>query len=470
MEIQKWKKKKERAELERNKDSMYFACKELAEIYFNSEQYDLALQEYKEMEQISEGCGNRLDVGRANRMIGEVYCEKGEFDKAIRHQMKHLVISRDEGNQVEEQRALATLGRTYFLKAESIADSYSGARELALSEAKKYYIESLGVCNLLSERDVGQKQRMEMVARLFLNIGLVLDSQNQFQTAADYMQKAVNICKKLDLWEDLYRTYSALGAAYHRHSEKNLSIKTYDLALDVAERLSNKMTMMCEVLLLKADVLCDLPDLRGARQALLRAYKLRPPTPSLQVEVEKKLRIVAAMCECEEKLTELAPDSGDSERKKLYEEIGDAAAELNNFKLALTYYHLMLECVEKSGNEKKALIDSYISLAQTYKDDQQHMKALEYFKKELELEVPDSPEACKTLLNIAEVYQALGQRKEMFDTYNQAKLGALRSSDFKLKKSVLSSLHAALLEDNKISEAGMSSHVSKYLEVSTFIE
>lgn len=66
--------------------------------------------------------------------------------------------------------------------------------------------------------------------------------------------QAVSICKKLDLWEDLYRTYSALASVHQKHNEKNHAIKTYDLALNVAERLSNKTQLMCEILLLKSDV------------------------------------------------------------------------------------------------------------------------------------------------------------------------------------------------------------------------
>ena len=42
-----WKKKKERALNEGNLDGLFFACKELAELYFREEKYDLALREYK---------------------------------------------------------------------------------------------------------------------------------------------------------------------------------------------------------------------------------------------------------------------------------------------------------------------------------------------------------------------------------------------------------------------------------------
>lgn len=52
---------------------------------------------------------------------------------------------------------------------------------------------------------------------------------------------------------------------------------------------------------------------------------------------------MAVLCESEKKLADLSPDTDDRGKKKLYEEMGDAAAELNHFKLALMYYHLMLQ-------------------------------------------------------------------------------------------------------------------------------
>lgn len=41
----------------------------------------------------------------------------------------------------------------------------------------------------LTDGDVGSKQRMEMIGRLFLNIGLVLDCQNLCESAIEHMQK-----------------------------------------------------------------------------------------------------------------------------------------------------------------------------------------------------------------------------------------------------------------------------------------
>jgi hypothetical protein len=102
---------------------------------------------------------------------------------------------------------------------------------------------------------------------------------------------------------------------YQRQGDKAKAISTYDQALIIAGRLGNKVQLMCEILPLKAEVnilfciiilyflkyhskvlfhfqiLLDLPDFRGARQTLLRAYKLKSPSPIARKEIERKLRI-----------------------------------------------------------------------------------------------------------------------------------------------------------------------------------
>uniref|UniRef100_A0A023EZT3 Putative ankyrin n=1 Tax=Triatoma infestans TaxID=30076 RepID=A0A023EZT3_TRIIF len=445
MNIQKLKKKKEKALSEGNLNHLFYVCKELAELYFSQEMFKEALQEYKEMERISDANNNKMDIARCNRMIGEVYCEMGDFDKALKHQKKHLKISNEEQDKVEQQRALATIGRTYFLQAESCTELQVSSKDVSLTDAKKYFLQSLSICEQLDDETVGMKQRMEMRLRLFLNLGLVLESQGQLEQAVEHLSKAIMISKKLELWEDLMRTYSALGSVYHKKHESRLALSSYDQAITVAERLSDKALHIATILVLKAEVLLELPDFLGARQALLRAYRQNISSyKSDKLEVEKKLRIVAAMCEVEQSLTNLAPDGDYEERKKLYEDLGDMATEIGSFTTALIYYHLMLECVEKCNKKREALIECYVSLAQTYKDNRQYWKALEYFKKELELEENNPSEACKTNMNIAELYTLMGDTDRTIEHYEKAKINSESAGSDQLKKVVLKCAYNAL--------------------------
>ncbi|KAF6214622.1 hypothetical protein GE061_009365 [Apolygus lucorum] len=436
MDYERWRKKKSKALKDGDLAQLIVCCKELADCNVFHEKYHDALEEYKEMERAAEAMHSEMDVARANRMIGEMYCEMGEFDKAISHQQRHLDIARNQNDKVEQQRALATLGRTYFMMAD-FREGDDQKKTVALGEAKQYFTDSLAMCEQLTDTVVGSKQRMEMRARLFLNLGLVHDCEGHVDSAIDYINKAVLICKKVDLWEDLFKAYVGLGCTYNKNGMKKEAISTFDKATSVAERLSSKVVSLCEVLSHKAEALLDLPDFRGARQALLRAYKLNCPCSAMKKEIEKKLRIVAAMCEVEVKLTDLAPDGQDAERKKLYESLGDMASELRNFEVALTYYTLMLQCVENGGDDPKALIECYVSLAQTYKDAKQYKKAVEYFKKEVALEKGNHEESCKTYLNIAELYHLMDKNSNSMEAYKAARLNAEACDNRKLLKTVL---------------------------------
>lgn len=62
------------------------------------------------------------------------------------------------------------------------------------------------------------------------------------------------ISKKLEFWEELMRTYSALGSVYQKKHASSLALSTFDQAITVAERLSDKAQHIATILILKAEV------------------------------------------------------------------------------------------------------------------------------------------------------------------------------------------------------------------------
>lgn len=108
------------------------------------------------------------------------------------------------------------------------------------------------------------------------------------------------------------------------------------------------------------------------------------------------------MCYTEDKLV---VSSGDNkEMKNLYENMGDCACELKHFSSAIKYYHLMLQYAEKCGISNRELASCYYSLAETYKDNGQFDKAVEYFEKEYDL--------CKTLQDNLNTLSKIADTKE----------------------------------------------------------
>ena len=124
-------------------------------------------------------------------MIGECLCTLEDYENALNHQKQHLQISKQLDNLVEQQRALATIGRTLFLCSEEKNDR---AKQAHLTESLQAYLNSLEVCDLL-EDDVGERELLEMKGRLFLNIGLVYEAQDEMQQAQHFLEQACHTLK-----------------------------------------------------------------------------------------------------------------------------------------------------------------------------------------------------------------------------------------------------------------------------------
>uniref|UniRef100_A0A2H8TJ11 Tonsoku-like protein n=1 Tax=Melanaphis sacchari TaxID=742174 RepID=A0A2H8TJ11_9HEMI len=449
MEERKWLKKKEKALLEDNFENLYYACKELADIYVNKEDYQEALNQYEQCEEAANRCGDETRLGVANRMIGEMYCYLNDFQNAIKHQKLHLKISNSKNDIVEQQRALATLGRTYFLWSETF-DTNEHKKSEALSTSVKYYLKSLEVCNNLG-KEVGTKTLSEMKARLYLNLSLCEESSNELNKSMDYINKAIKLCTDADLNEELCKCYSIKSTLYSKLDNFSKAIACVDQGLQIASRLSNKKFIGTELLCLKAEFLIDINDYQTAKCAMIKAYKLKVPIKNEFEEVIKKLKIIVVMCQVENSLL-LASQIDYEQRRQLNEKLGDACVALKKYSKAIMYYEKMLENSELCGMTDKSLIPCYVSLAQTYKDNKQYYQALEYFYKELNLYSENSIEACKTLLNIADVMESqYDPFDKIWSIYERAKHIAKKNNDGYLQLAAVKGMKC-LAEDRNQSE------------------
>lgn len=140
---------------------------------------------------LNKAAGDQLEVAKAHRMIGETLCSLEDYENALNHQQQHLQISKQLDNLVEQQRALATIGRTLFVWSEQKSDQ---AKQQHLTESLQAYLGSLELCDLL-EDDVGKGELLEMKGRLFLNIGLVYEAQEDMQQAEHFLEQACHILK-----------------------------------------------------------------------------------------------------------------------------------------------------------------------------------------------------------------------------------------------------------------------------------
>lgn len=439
MEERKWLKKKEKALMEDNFENLYYACKELADIYVNQENYQQALSQYEQCKEAANRQGDDTKLGVANRMVGEMFCYLNDFENAIKHQKFHLKISCSKNDIVEQQRALATLGRTHFLRSETFDDSEENKKAEALKTSVKYYVRSLDLCNKLN-KEVGPKTLSEMKARLYLNLSLCEESAGQLSKSMEYINKAMKLCSDADLNEELCKCYSIKTTLYAKQDNFSKAITCVDQGLQIASRLSNKKEMGTELLCLKSELLIDINDYQTAKCVMIKAYKLKVPLKHEFEEVKKKLKIIVVMCQAENSLL-IASQMDYDQRKELNEKLGDACVALRKYSKAITYYEKMLKYSEHCGMTDKSLIPCYVSLAQTYKDNKQYYQALEYFNKELDLYDKNSIEACKTLLNIADVMETqYDPFEQIWSIYEKAKQIAQHNNDGHLQLAAVCTL------------------------------
>lgn len=68
-------------------------------------------------------------------------------------------------------------------------------------------------------------------------------------------------------------------------------VRFLNLALEVAERLPEKVLKMCETLIAKSDIFIKTGDFQSAKQVLHKAYKLKSSNKDDRETVEKRLRV-----------------------------------------------------------------------------------------------------------------------------------------------------------------------------------
>lgn len=82
--------KKQRAAIENNASQLAVVCKSLGDWYHENQQYDKALECYKEEADVHQSLGNNLEKAKAHRMIGEMFMLLENYDEALKHEQIYL--------------------------------------------------------------------------------------------------------------------------------------------------------------------------------------------------------------------------------------------------------------------------------------------------------------------------------------------------------------------------------------------
>ncbi|XP_017786274.1 PREDICTED: tonsoku-like protein isoform X1 [Nicrophorus vespilloides] len=449
MEEQKLLSKKRKAESEENKTQLAKVCIELAAWYSSKENYQAAINEYQIAADIYHIQEKNVEYGCINRNIGEAYMEIYEFNKALKHHEIHLSVSMKEDDKLEQQRALATIGHTYLTSYITSGESESNKQALEL--ANKCFLRSLKICESLT--GINKFEHMDMMARLFANLGVVQEQLGNYEAGIDLLKKSLTICKANDIYVHTERAYSLLGSLYCNMKDYSTAINHYNLAMQVAGLLDDKVSLIGAALVSKADILIKLYDFNGAKMVLLKAYKLKGINAIDKTTLENNLKVVAAMCYTEDELL-VTSETDYAKRKKLFEKMGDGASMLKIYAKAIEYYQKMLQTAESNGDSGKELSACYVSLAQTYMDDEKFDLALKFFRKEYDLLKANPSEVFHTLFNIVELMELLNAKvDDIVIELNKARVHSMEANDKHMEGKVLNRLIGILRKHNRFEEA-----------------
>ncbi|KAH8370297.1 hypothetical protein KR093_002976 [Drosophila rubida] len=424
MDEKRYIKRKEKARSDGNREQLALSCNQLGDYYNQLGKYNEAVNEYKQEASIYASLGRELETAKAKRMLGEMYTLLCEYDMAKDYINDYLKIAKRIQNQVEQQRAYATLGRVHLLHGQSLSDTTASGAMEQLKLAEKSFLRSLLLIKELSGQ-ISKLEQLDMQARCYLNIGVVKEHMEEFEESIEYIEKAIKISKVHDLFELTHLCYISMSLLYNcKKNDAASALRYCNMALQVAKRLPNKVKKICETLITKSDILINAGDFASVKQILTKAYKKHTPDENDRAAIERSLRIVVKICQTLDDLV-LTSSVDYAKLKDLYEKLGDGCCHLLNYEKALVYYQKMLESAELNQEHGKSLVPIYVSLYQTYKDNKQYDKALEYLWKEFELNQDVPSEAFTTLCSIAEICE---QQSQPFWTVHDVYQKALRQA------------------------------------------
>ncbi|XP_050301726.1 tonsoku-like protein isoform X2 [Anthonomus grandis grandis] len=301
-----------------------------------------------------------------------------------------------------------------------------------LDNAYGYFVRSMKKCESLTD----SVEKQDMLARLFSNLGLVKENLGDYKTSLNLYEKSIKICKKHDIYEQLYRGYLSMASLFEKQEMYQETVKNYNMAIEIAKKLSSKrVELICAALLAKAETLIRISDLQGAKQILRKAYKFKTPNKEERKVIEMHLRVVAGMCKVED---DIITCNDQKELKRLYEKMGDGACDLKNYSKAIEYYKKMLEAAEKTGVSDKELGECYYSLGETYKDLGNFKEAEFYLEKEYELCKNTLKESLNTICKIADLKEmANADINEIKKIYERGLMNCKKKNNIKEEKRII---------------------------------
>jgi NF-kappa-B inhibitor-like protein 2 len=262
--------------------------------------------------------------------------------------------------------------------------------------------------------------------------------------------------------EDLFRCQLSLASIYEKVKALEKALTTYDEAMKTAKKLKNKIKI-CDTLIGKGMVLMRSEKFEESRNQFKKAYKLKSPVDDDHQKAIRLLKISSIICDDFRKLSKT--DSLEN-KISLCDKLGDHFVELKCFDIAIKYYRKQLNYATQCAKPDPEIAKIYVSIAQTYADDEQYEKAADYFNHELNCNRGNDIEECKSLIKIAEMKEYLN-KEELNDDIVKAYESALEkigNSDNNLLTDILQR-YSSFIENRQLNSDKLSELREKLLSI-----
>ena len=191
----------------------------MGNIYLLLKQYDLAINQFNQSQQIEKNIDNKLGLAINNQNIGHAKSAQGKTDEALQYYKKSLAINNELNN---------TLGK--IICNSSIANIY--IQQQKLNQAL-----------LLIEKNIPTIEKMKnnyYLASEYLNLGWVQTKLKQYKKADKNLFKGLNIAKKYNFISSISVGYNHLSELNQQKNNFENALKYYKLAEEFDEKISNE--------------------------------------------------------------------------------------------------------------------------------------------------------------------------------------------------------------------------------------
>ncbi|MBI5219116.1 MAG: tetratricopeptide repeat protein [Bacteroidia bacterium] len=199
--------------------ALSLAAGDVAELYFNSGDYDNATDYYRLSYQKKEELGDKDGASVALMNMGVVCFNNFRYEDAVKNFLNALKIKQELADKPGESKVCYRLGNVYYEKKD-------------YEKATEYYEKSL---------DLDKQQKNEKdIAASYNNLGILYYELKNYGKAMDYYEKALKLNESAGQDREASIALNNIGNISYDWSKYNDALEYYEKSLKIKEKLDYK--------------------------------------------------------------------------------------------------------------------------------------------------------------------------------------------------------------------------------------